>query len=367
MAWKSKAKDQDTEKKEPYQDRLAAELLARMEAGTAPWQKGFTGSYEMPMNFTTGAEYRGGNVLKLACEGVTKAATFSQIVDYAKKQEAAGVPKEQCIHVRKGSKGHEICKVLTVDVPKGKGKAEGAEEKADDKDHKRPITKSYYVFNIDDCDNVPAELRGITEPEEKRVKGMQFADDIVEGMKATGLKFVESGSQPCYIPSLDEIRMPPRHLYKDDAAHAADSLHEAAHATMHESRKNRPEARGNKFGDEAYAMEELRAEVSAFFVACRTGFKPSDQHVESHAAYTSHWLKKLGDDKREFTKAVGDAREISDYLIERGQEHQKVREAKAEQSKQPVKLSEAETVASVLAHEQAQRARKPQQGAAMSM
>lgn len=356
------------EKKAPIYERLADELYEKMQAGTAPWQPGFTGSYEVPKNFTTGSEYSGMNILKLASSGVTRAATFNQVLEYAEKQERDGVPKDQCIRLRKGSKGHEIGKVLTFEkegkskaespTAQGSGRPDSAQASGDEKTATGIYMKAYHVFDINDFDNVPAELKASASQEERDIKGMQFANDIIAGMEATGLKFVESGNQPCYVPSLDEIRMPARSQYKNDASHAADALHEAAHATMHETRCNRPDARGGKFNSPEYAMEELRAEISAFFTACRTGHRPSDEHFESHASYTAHWFTKLKDDKREFIKAVGDARNISDYLIERGQEMQQKREAaqgaQVTASPEPIDIGaqstkQAEAVADLLA------------------
>ena len=51
----------------------------------------------------------------------------------------------------------------------------------------------------------------------------------------------------------------------------ATLLHEAGHATGHESRLNRPEA--NMFGSPEYAKEELRAEIASAFAAQVVGIE----------------------------------------------------------------------------------------------
>ena len=50
-----------------------------------------------------------------------------------------------------------------------------------------------------------------------------------------------------------------------------------------------------RFGSAAYAMEELRAELSSAFIAGELGI-PAD--IPQHASYIGNWLKPLKSDKR---------------------------------------------------------------------
>lgn len=359
-------KSETKPEKKSFYDQLADGLFERMQSNTAPWQKGFTGPRETPRNFITGDEYQGTNFLSLSMNGVSDAATFNQIADYAKKQLANGVPFDKCLRLNKGSKSHLVIKVLTFNDAPGKepkrwSEAEQSEDQAaggsskhenarrrekEFKTHAKqefstgPKFKEYHVFSINECSNVPDELmRPLAE--KRDIKGLQVANDIVEGMKATGLKFVEGGDQPLYDASRDEIRMPRRERYTSDARHAMDLLHECAHATLHKTRMNRPVfIEGQPFTHEMRIKEEMRAEITTYFTSCKVGCPPSDEHFESHASYSQSWLKD--GDKKVFASAVKDAVKISEYLIERGKEAAIVRQTtQAEQAERAATQAQA--------------------------
>lgn len=66
------------------------------------------------------------------------------------------------------------------------------------------------------------------------------------------------------------------------------------HWTGHESRLARQ--MGGRFGTEAYAMEELVAELSSAMLGAELGL-PVD-HLDHHASYIASWLKVLKSDSR---------------------------------------------------------------------
>jgi antirestriction protein ArdC len=67
-----------------------------------------------------------------------------------------------------------------------------------------------------------------------------------------------------------------------------------------------------RFGSTAYAMEELRAELSSAFIAAELGI-PAD--IPQHASYIADWLRRLKDDKREIFRAAADAQRIVDLVL----------------------------------------------------
>ena len=87
-------------------------------------------------------------------------------------------------------------------------------------------------------------------------------------------------------------------------------LHELTHWTGHKSRCEREF--GKRFGDEAYAMEELVAELGAAFLCADIGISP--QPRPDHAAYVDHWLKVLKADKKAIFTAASQATKAADYL-----------------------------------------------------
>lgn len=67
------------------------------------------------------------------------------------------------------------------------------------------------------------------------------------------------------MPSTDNIHMPCIDFFRDAVSYYAVRIHETVHWTRHTSRLNRGFGR-KRFGDEAYAMEELTAELGAAFL-----------------------------------------------------------------------------------------------------
>ncbi len=58
------------------------------------------------------------------------------------------------------------------------------------------------------------------------------------------------------------------------------------------------------------------------FLQMDLGIKLSDEAINDHAAYLHSWISVLENDPNELFRAVHNASEISDYLIENYQEYQ---------------------------------------------
>ena len=68
---------------------------------------------------------------------------------------------------------------------------------------------------------------------------------------------------------------------------------------------------GKRFGDEAYACEELVAEISCAITLARIGLDGDVQH----ASYLSHWLDILKKTLQFIVTAASAASKASDLLI----------------------------------------------------
>ena len=81
---------------------------------------------------------------------------------------------------------------------------------------------------------------------------------------ATGATIQHGGNRAFYAPSRDLVQMPPRESFRDAESYAATLVHELTHwtATRHAWRVNL----GKRFGDQAYAAEELIAEMGSAFL-----------------------------------------------------------------------------------------------------
>lgn len=89
----------------------------------------------------------------------------------------------------------------------------------------------------------------------------------------------------------------------------ATALHELAHWTSHPSRCDRQ--LGKRFGDAAYAAEELIAEMGSAFLSahCRLD---GELH---HEAYLQSWLDVLRSDKRAIFVAATRAQQSADFIL----------------------------------------------------
>ncbi len=69
---------------------------------------------------------------------------------------------------------------------------------------------------------------------------------------------------------------------------------------------------GRRFGDDAYAAEELVAELGAAFATARLGISNSPR--PDHAAYLGHWLQILNEDSKALFVVAAKAQAAVDHL-----------------------------------------------------
>jgi antirestriction protein ArdC len=105
--------------------------------------------------------------------------------------------------------------------------------------------------------------------------------------------------------------MPHFTSFRDTESYYSTLAHEMTHWTKHASRLDREFGR-SKFGNDAYAREELVAEIGAAFLSCDLGITPEPR--EDHASYLDHWLKVLKEDKRAIFQAAAHAQRAVDFL-----------------------------------------------------
>ena len=82
------------------------------------------------------------------------------------------------------------------------------------------------------------------------------------------------------------------------------------HWTSAEPRCNRQ--LGKRFGDQAYAMEELVAELGAAFLCA--DLRITDEPRTDHAQYLASWLAVLKADKKAIFTAASKASEATAFL-----------------------------------------------------
>ena len=204
--------------------------------------------------------------------------------------------------VRKGEKGQLVCYWGTYEK-QGDGPV--------DEDGKRTglFCKGYTVFNLGQVDGDLGKLRSKVEltPKWQRI---EHAEDW---FSRTGAKIVHGGNRAYYTSGEDYVRMPQREQFDEADAYYSTLAHECGHWTGHKSRLDR--TFGKRFGDDAYAVEELVAELTAAYTMAN--LRLSNEPRQDHARYLDSWLKVLKADKRALFTAASSAQKAADYLRER--------------------------------------------------
>jgi antirestriction protein ArdC len=267
-----------------YQE-VTDKIVTALETGTAPWLrpwKSGVGTALVPHNAVTGRAYNGINWLVLACAAYTSTGWLT----YKQAQDLGG-------NVRKGEKGTRI---VFWSFPKMEDKETGKEKVV-------PFAKPYTVFNLDQCEGLDvAKLKTFTPA----VAGDSPINDIAA---RHNVRLNHGGDKAFFSPMSDSIGMPSADAFTTPAHYASTLAHELVHWTGHEARLAR--TFGKRFGDDAYAFEELVAEIGSAFVCATTGIALDNLQ---HADYVGSWLKVLKADKRAIFTASSQAKKAAEFL-----------------------------------------------------
>jgi len=133
------------------------------------------------------------------------------------------------------------------------------------------------------------------------------------------------GNQAFYSPISDHIQMPPFQAFREGVSYYSTLAHEHTHWTAPTARCDRQ--LGKRFGDNAYAAEELIAELGAAFTCAHLGL--STEPHEDHAQYIQSWLRVLKADSRAIFTAASKAQHATDWLIARAGESARTAEVAA--------------------------------------
>jgi antirestriction protein ArdC len=131
-----------------------------------------------------------------------------------------------------------------------------------------------------------------------------------EAMKITQhLDIKWCDGEPGYIPALDMVRMPRPESFIDLDAYHNVRFHEIAHWTSHPTRLDRPLNLNMK--SEAYAREELIAELSTTFLCASVGIEATR---DNQAAYLVSWLRNFPDKTAALYEAFKGASKAVEYI-----------------------------------------------------
>ncbi|HZR03103.1 MAG TPA: zincin-like metallopeptidase domain-containing protein [Burkholderiales bacterium] len=278
--------------------RVTDRIIADLEQGARPWMKPWhstdaEGRISLPLRHN-GAPYRGINILLLWGESLDKGYARSTWMTY--KQAA-----ELNAQVKKGEHGALV--VYAGRISKTETTHDG-----EDLEREVPFLKGYTVFNVEQIDGLPDHYYTKPEPRDEPLQLLEASERF---FASTGATFRHGGNMAYYAPGPDLIQLPVPDAFRDAESYAATKAHELVHWTKHERRLNREFGR-KRFGDTAYAREELVAELGAAFLCASLGITAEPR--DDHTAYLGHWLKMLKDDKRAIFSAAAYAQRAVDYV-----------------------------------------------------
>jgi len=274
-------------------DRILEDLERGVRPWLKPWSMSKVGGSILPRRHN-GIPYQGINVLLLWSEAMARGYTATTWMTYRQALELGA-------HVRKGESGTLVVFADRLTRTEDGDDGESVERSI-------PYLKSYMVFNVEQIEGLPPQYQPQTAaPASAEIRRTQ-AESFIAATRAI-IRF--GGDRAYYAPAFDVIQLPPPPAFRDMEGYYGTVLHELTHWTGHASRCAR-ELNGHRFGSEAYAFEELVAELGSAFLCAELGITPEVR--DDHAAYLASWLTVLKQDKRAIFAAASQAQRAADYV-----------------------------------------------------
>lgn len=294
-------------------DEVTRKIISELEAGrfpwVQPWDSHVAGGPGLPMNALTARRYSGINVLLLwgaAIEGDYPSQCW---LTFKQARQAGG-------SVRKGERG--TCVVYAdrfiPEAEKAKVRETGEDARA------VPFLKRFTVFNVAQCEGLRPEALNALATQAAPLPEREIVPHAEALVRATGADFRIGGDKAYYAPGGDFVAVPPQPAFRDQINFYRTAFHELSHWTGHRARLDRDQT--GRFGSNAYAREELCAEISAAFICAALGVAPTVRHSD----YVGSWLAVMREDNRAIFRAAGQASKAADYILAYG-EDQNARQA----------------------------------------
>jgi len=285
----------ETQKQDVYA-RVTAQIITAIENGGETWRMPWHTSGRdafSPRNVSSRKPYRGINTLCLWAAADAKGYDRGEWGTYRQWQDHGA-------QVRKGQKATTVVFWRFANV---------ATESQDGEEHTATssrllFVKGYSVFNVAQVDGYTSEI----QPAVPVLDRIEAADAFFRGVGAT---VRHGGNRAYYSPVTDHIQMPPFQAFDDKIAYYSTLAHEHTHWTAKPERCDRQ--LGKRFGDNAYAAEELIAELGAASFVLTS----DSAQTLAQAQYIRYWLDVLKADKRAIFTASSRAQQAADYLIDR--------------------------------------------------
>jgi antirestriction protein ArdC len=245
---------------------VTAQIITAIENVVSNWRMPWhtSGRFAFsPINVTSKKPYRGINTVCLWAAAEAKSYESGEWGTYKQWQEHGA-------QVRKGEKSTTVVfwKFANTALENQDGEHEQFAMGS-----RLLFTRGYCVFNS-------AQVDGYTPKPEAEVpilERIQLADACFTSI---GADVRHGGNRAYYTTSDYHIQMPPFQAFAENISYYSTLAHEHTHWTAKSERCDRQ--LGKRFGDSAYAAEELIAELGAAFVCAHLGLSTEPRaHMRS--------------------------------------------------------------------------------------
>jgi antirestriction protein ArdC len=289
---------QTTDRQDVY-TRITGQIVASLEQGVRPWVRPWNaehaaGRITRPVRHN-GQPYSGINILSLWMSATAQNFTAPIWMTFRQALELDA-------HVRKGEKGSLVVYANSIK------RTEHDDKTGENIEHEIPYMKGYTVFNVEQIDGLPESYYAMAGPTLDPVARIDHAETFLH---ATGAKIAHGGNRAYYSLSTDALQMPPFESFRDADSYYSTLAHELTHWSGAKNRLDR-DFGGHRFGSNAYAQEELVAELGAAFLCA--DLELTLEPREDHAAYIASWLEVLKSDNRAVFTAAAHAQKAADFI-----------------------------------------------------
>ena len=232
-------------------------------------------------------------------DAARKGYTFPCFLTFNQAKELGG-------NVRKGQHGTQVIFYKRIAREKSLRREIHDEEiETLPEDQTFMVLRTYTVFNLDQVEGLD-HLRPKLDPVEP-FRALAEAERI---LRDSGAKIFHTAlDKALFNPTEDHIVLPFKENFKSPEAYYAVAFHELIHFSGAGHRLNREF--GKRFGDKAYAFEELVAEMGAAFLCASVGIP----YATRHSNYIGDWIQVLKDHKRAILTAAAKAQAAMDFVL----------------------------------------------------
>ena len=278
-----------------WAQRVADEVARYIEQNdTLPWLKPWHINGVFPRNLQTGHTYTGINTLLLGMFGVARGYESPYYVTINGMEKLGGRFRDWEGDAKPNGLPIVFWKFIDIDDKDNPG-------------HKKkiPLLKGWTVWNV-------AHIDGLVVPKVEPA----FVDvpDAISGMESlypNPPKITHVPSDKAYYsPLMDEIVLPRQDQFTSLIGYAETKAHELVHSTGHKSRLARFDNDANPH--EAYAREELVAEIGAAIVLQRLGMNPDMRRM---ADYVRGWGTVIKNDPKMLVSAANRADKAAGLIL----------------------------------------------------